>query len=47
MWNTQNILDRLLQPLPIGALGERYIGGEGLARGYFNCPELTAEKIYR
>ena len=44
--NTQvYILDGHLNALPIGAAGEIWIGGEGVATGYLNRPELTAERF--
>ncbi len=39
------ILDEYLNPLPIGAIGELHIGGDGLARGYINKNDLTRDKF--
>jgi amino acid adenylation domain-containing protein len=42
---TVYLLDRWLYLVPLGFVGELYIGGDGVARGYLNQPELTAEKF--
>lgn len=46
IWNTEAyIVDGRMEITPIGVAGELYIGGAGLAHGYLNKPELTAERF--
>jgi len=48
-WPIENtkvyVLDRWMQPVPSGILGELHLGAAALARGYLNRPDLTAEKF--
>ena len=46
--NTQvHVLDRYGRPVAVGVYGEIHIGGAGVAQGYLNRPELTAERFLR
>ncbi|WP_372366521.1 amino acid adenylation domain-containing protein [Candidatus Uabimicrobium sp. HlEnr_7] len=45
--STVYILNENLKPVPIGIKGEIYVGGDGVARGYYNNPELSQQKFIK
>ncbi|MCC7501656.1 MAG: amino acid adenylation domain-containing protein [Flavobacteriales bacterium] len=44
---TVHVLDEHMRPVPIGRKGELYAGGDGVALGYWNRPDLTAERFVK
>lgn len=43
--STVYILDKNQQPVPVGVQGELYVGGDGVARGYINDPDMTRSRF--